>query len=231
MSEKEFDLSGLNCMIALPSHDGKAYLDCVAGIMSSVDRLDKLGVPIDFAYLSGNALVQHARNVLVHKFMSNDKYNKLIFIDSDIGFRAEDMIRLLAYSSMEDMVAGLYPIKQESKAIRAVYYYTDEGPVQNHVGLVKMMAMPLGFSVIDKSVFRALEPISEKYDYEGEMITEYFIAHVKDGRLWGEDIDFCKRWEAIGGSMWCDPQIKLNHDGNYSYVADVDKFFWGVNNG
>lgn len=31
------------------------------------------------------------------------------------------------------------------------------------------------------------------------------------GSLQGEDYEFCDRWRAMGGSVWCDPTIRLRH--------------------
>jgi len=40
----------------------------------------------------------------------------------------------------------------------------------------------------------------------------------KDQRRYlSEDYAFCRRWQNIGGSVWLDPFITLNHYGNYLF--------------
>jgi hypothetical protein len=74
----------------------------------------KYGVDIKFYYLFNESLVQRARNYVVDEFMRSD-CTHLMFIDSDIGFRASDVLTLLAIQTLNqdhyDVVTGPYPKK------------------------------------------------------------------------------------------------------------------------
>ena len=44
-----------------------------------------------------------------------------------------------------------------------------------------------------------------------------------DNRYLSEDYTFCRRWQALGGEIWLDPNTKLNHVGSYTFEGDVSK--------
>ena len=37
-----------------------------------------------------------------------------------------------------------------------------------------------------------------------------------------EDFTFCKRWRAIGGKIWLDPQSRLTHDGTFRFQGSPE---------
>ena len=44
------------------------------------------------------------------------------------------------------------------------------------------------------------------------------------GKFWGEDMDFCNRWRAIGGRIWLDTNIKFQHAGRKTWEANYLDF-------
>lgn len=213
--EQEFDLSGLNVLITLPVYDGKIFVKCMAGVIEALKLLPT--VNIDIMYLEGSSLIQSARNELVSGFLEKEKYNKLVFIDSDISFKGKDLVRLLALSTKYNVIAAMYPIKNKDLKFKATPRTEDGKYVYDDLGIVEMISMPLGLSVIDKEVFESIP--TETYEHNGKEIKEYFRVYVNNNQLVGEDIDFCLRWKDQGGTIHCDPTIQLGHIGNYEYTG------------
>src|ERR1035437_7966232 len=58
----------------------------------------------------GDALITRARANLVAAFLDDLNATHLLFIDADIGFEPDQVLRLI--SSGADVVAGIYPIKR-----------------------------------------------------------------------------------------------------------------------
>jgi hypothetical protein len=73
----------------------------------------KYGIELRYYYLFNESLITRARNYCVDEFMRSDSTH-LLFIDSDIGFNANDVITMLALQSDEseyDILCGPYPKK------------------------------------------------------------------------------------------------------------------------
>jgi len=72
------------------------------------------GISLRFYYLFNESLVQRARNYVVDEFLRSD-CTHLMFIDSDIGFNARDVLSLLALQITDpekyNIVTGPYPKK------------------------------------------------------------------------------------------------------------------------
>lgn len=90
-------------MVATPLYDGAQadYLRSVVGLTGAAERA---GVGCTFAWLSNNAVIDRARNVLAAAFLQSDATH-LVFIDGDIGFVPEGVIDLVARMQADDRLA------------------------------------------------------------------------------------------------------------------------------
>ena len=98
--------------VATPMYGGV----CTGQFAKGTSDLSKLcteyGMEVDFFYLFNESLITRARNYLVDEFLRSD-FTHLMFIDSDIGFNANDVIALSVIANQEgkDIVCGPYPKK------------------------------------------------------------------------------------------------------------------------
>jgi hypothetical protein len=99
--------------VATPMYGGM----CAGMFCRSTNDLSALavhyGVEVRYYYLFNESLITRARNYCVDEFMRSD-CTHLLFIDSDIGFSANDVMTMLALQSDEseyDVLCGPYPKK------------------------------------------------------------------------------------------------------------------------
>ncbi len=96
-------------LIATPCYGGLV----AQGYMESVIRLmvhaAGQGVEVTLAMNGHDSLVTRSRNTLVSAFLDMRQATHLLFVDADICFRPEDVMRLLRFD--EEVVAGMYPVK------------------------------------------------------------------------------------------------------------------------
>lgn len=96
-------------MIATPCYGGmvgEPYLKAMTGLSILFKHY---GLNFTLATLSNESLVTRARNTLTAMFLQNPNFTHLMFIDADIGFDPNDIIKLLHRD--KEIVTGAYPKK------------------------------------------------------------------------------------------------------------------------
>jgi hypothetical protein len=197
----------------------------------------------------GDALITRARADLVALFLDDPAATHLLFIDADIGFEPDQVMRLLA--SGGDMVGGAYPIKRVNwdKARKVIeeqrpntrsavldYVLEVEDPERIAVvgGFARVRYAGTGFLMIRR---QALERMCRHYA-SLQFRREHSIAdslagspnrfalfecmiEPASGIYLSEDFSFCKRWTDMGGEIWADLESRLNHVGPTTFYGDV----------
>lgn len=187
-------------MVCTPMYGG----NCTGLFTRSVADLSALcthyGIEVKFYFLFNESLITRARNYAADEFIRSD-CDSMIFIDSDIGFNANDVIALLALQSSEnndyDIICGPYPKKCISweKIKTAVYKgFADENPndLEKYVGdyvfnpasgttsipinqPVEVLEAGTGFMMIRKETFKKFEKAYPKQSYKPDHVrTEHF---------------------------------------------------------
>lgn len=120
----------------------------------------KYGIETRFYYLFNESLVQRARNYVVDEFMRSD-CTHLMFIDSDVGFRANDVLTLLAIQTLNpdqyDVVTGPYPKK--TIAWEKVKKAVEMGKAENPFDLDLYTADYVFNPIKGQTSFRLDEPV------------------------------------------------------------------------
>ena len=145
MNEIEIPIEELRerkIFVATPMYGGM----CGGQYTKSTADLSKLamhyGMEIEFFYLFNESLITRARNYCVDEFLRNENFTHLMFIDSDIGFNANDVLSLAALASPDseyDILCGPYPkktISWEKIKMAVDKGFADENPqtLANNVG-------------------------------------------------------------------------------------------------
>lgn len=95
--------------IATPCYGGQLGEPYFRSMMRLSIMCNKYDIPYTVSTLANESLVTRARNTLVSFFMENPKATHLFFIDADIEFDPNDLLRMVAYD--KPVVVGAYPKK------------------------------------------------------------------------------------------------------------------------
>jgi hypothetical protein len=155
--EKGFNLAGKKLMIGLPAYDHKVGVKMAISLMKLGQKLMEHGIAIQISSICGCSVVSRARNMIAHEFIKSD-CDSLMFIDADMTFEAESVIRLMAWNQDRAIVAGAYEARKEGK----VYILSLDGGngvhgpqgkvTMDEVGLVKAYRVATGFMMIQRKV-------------------------------------------------------------------------------
>lgn len=95
--------------IATPCYGGQIGEPYFRSMMKLAILCNKYDIPYTVSTLANESLVTRGRNTLVSFFMENPKATHLFFIDADIEFDANDLLRMVAYD--KPVIVGAYPKK------------------------------------------------------------------------------------------------------------------------
>lgn len=217
MNEK-IVLDGLSVCIGMPcSRD--IPVSVVRSLFATRDICGSHGVPCSLAIVSGNAVIQWARDEVM-ALMLKSQANRFFMIDSDIVWKPEDFMRLLALSQKRDVICVSYPAKKEPTTF---FIRRDESKklVPDKYGLLEVQGAGLGFTVITREVAEAVSESSEDIHDEisGTTSKSIFKIGSVDGHRRGEDMAFFDKISELGYKVFLDPTISLGHVGPKTYEA------------
>jgi hypothetical protein len=95
--------------IATPCYGGQVGEPYLRSLLKMSILFNKYDIPYTVSTLANESLVTRGRNTLVSFFMENPQATHLFFIDADIEFNAEDILRMVAYD--KPITVGAYPKK------------------------------------------------------------------------------------------------------------------------
>jgi hypothetical protein len=245
----------VNLVIATPCFGGQISVLCAASLFKLQKHLRSYSeLNLKMLFKDGDALITRARASLISQFLDDPGATHLLFVDADIGFEPEQVLRLIECGA--DMCAAIYPIKRidwdkVKKTIEAarptpaaaslnyVFEVDDPNAVIAQAGFVKVRYAGTGFLMIRR---QALERMCARYpqlkykrDHSIDAATasdnrfalfECMIAD--DGTYLSEDFAFCKRWTDMGGEIWADLNSRLSHIGPMAFCGDLASQFAGA---
>ncbi len=193
-------------------------------------HLDRLGIRWWLQNTVGSSNLPRARNDLAAGFLASD-YDDMLFIDDDMGFKPNDVVRLLA--SDQDLIGGVgcKKVMRPDTDPAKWCLHTLNGPVtQDDMGAIEVAAVGTGFLKISRAVFQRIIMARPHWKRSGwpnmpaaakAFYYRFFAFDPDDPEEAGEDIAFCREWRMLGGRVWVDPKIRLIHVGEYEYTGDL----------
>jgi acyl-CoA synthetase (AMP-forming)/AMP-acid ligase II len=92
-----------------PCFASLCYVNYVHCLMATVELFRKYNIELNIEFCRNDSLVSRARNNLVARAMANPKMTHIIFIDNDISWDPQDILKLII--SDKNIVGGIYPLK------------------------------------------------------------------------------------------------------------------------
>lgn len=231
----------LKVFLSTPCYGGLCLEQYMISIIKLQMRMLQENIQLYIDTTENESLVHRARNVAVGRFMQKTDAEYFMFIDADVDFDAESVIRLI--KSEHDVSVACYPKKcvmwdQAADAIKngddrnmamlssslVLNFGARNRSVEN--GFIEILDGPTGFMLIKRDVFKKLE---EKYpelwcknDHQNRDFDDYHacfdcMIDPESKRYLSEDYAFCRRWQGCGGKIYADINTTLGHVGNLPF--------------
>lgn len=230
--------------LSTPCYGGLCLERYMQSLIKLQIRLMKEGIQLMIDTTENESLVHRARNVSIGRFMQKTDADFFMFIDADVDFDPESVVRLV--KSGHDVSVAVYPKKvvmwdQAKEAIKkgddrdmamlssslVVNIGAQKRSVVN--GFVEVLDGPTGFMMISR---KALERMHEHYadtlncknDHQNRDFDDYCalfdcMIDPETKRYLSEDYAFCRRWQQMGGKIYADCNTTLGHVGNLPFTG------------
>lgn len=135
-------------------------------------------------------------------------YDKIVWIDSDIGWKVEDFARLISHDL--DIVSGMMPIDPEGRLSATIFNEMGHPTILNALQFmlegdpIQVDGVGFGFLAVGAGVF-------ERIHRPWFKIRETRIAGAMFPVNLGEDYSWCEAATAAGFTIWLDPMCKVEH--------------------
>ena len=231
----------LHLVIGTPMYGGMCTSEYTQSLLNLSEAANKSeGVKLTTIFLGNESLIQRGRNTIAHHFMNLPDATHLMFIDADIKFRTEDIIRMIAAD--KSLIVGPVALKGYNwEEIRqaAVNNEDDIGRTGGVFNINKLPDIDMvdentpfeiehggnAFMMIRRDVFETLKPHTPIYTNGGRSlpddveIYDYFRVEInKDtNHLLSEDYFLCHSYRQLGGKVWCAPWVETGHFGSHLF--------------
>ena len=209
-----------------------AYAPYVISLAHTLGVLSRLGVEWDYLARPSDFHVERAINNTLTEIMERDDFTDVLMIDSDESWEPEGVVRLLLHP--EEIVGASYRMKNQWETYVGRWKVDEEGRPRGKIladgtALLKADRVAAGFMRIKVSALRkwaAAYPDLVSEEPDGKKV-QFFSRMLADGEMHCQDMAFCRRWMDIGGELWIDPNVKVNHWGMECHHGDLDKHLRG----
>ena len=221
-------------------YGGMCTSEYTQSLLNLSESAAKSDVKLTTIFLGNESLIQRGRNTIAHHFMELPDATHLMFIDADIKFRTEDIVKMI--QADKSLIVGPVALKgYDWEEIRqaAVAGEDDIGRTGGVFNINKLPDVDMvnenepfeiehggnAFMMIRRDVFETMRPVTPIYTNggrslpDGVEIYDYFRVEInKDtNHLLSEDYFFCHAYRQQGGKVWCAPWGETGHFGSHLF--------------
>ena len=230
--------------LSTPCYGGLCLERYMHSVIKLQIRLLQEGIQLMIDTTENESLVHRARNVSVGRFMQKTDCDFFMFIDADVEFDPESVVRLI--KSGHDVSVAVYPKKvvmwdqakeavknkdERDMAMLSSSLVVNIGAHKRSVvnGFVEVLDGPTGFMMISRDALQRMHEhygptLNCKNDHQNRDFDEYCalfdcMIDPDNRRYLSEDYAFCRRWQQMDGKIYADCNTTLGHVGNLPFTG------------
>ena len=230
----------LHLVIGTPMYGGMCTSEYTQSLLNLSESANKSDVKLTTIFLGNESLIQRGRNTVAHHFMNLPDATHLLFIDADMKFRTEDVVRMI--QADKSFIVGPVALKGYNWEEIRQAAINGEDEINRTGGVFNINKLP-GIDMVDENtpfeiehggnafmmlrrdVFETLKPHTPIYTNggrslpDGVEIYDYFRVEInKDtNHLLSEDYFLCHSYRQLGGKVWCAPWVETGHFGSHLF--------------
>jgi hypothetical protein len=229
-------------LIALPTVSRMMKAETTIAIARTTKALQQRGINVDFHNIDSAEIVT-ARDMFGNILLHSGKWDAMLFIDSDMGFQPELVLKMLTLGAdisaaacprrtlnLERLIAAskaganLARAKAQASNFTVIFDWQDrQKPLEVNGSFCKAMAVGMAIALISRSALqdmveaKVVEPRLDLNATGGATCYSFFGNLENDGHRLGEDYSFCYRWTKLMGR-----ELRVCIDEEVVHVGDHD---------
>ncbi len=235
----------MKILIASPTYDGAVRVEYMKSVMATTDYLSKAGIEWELM-IEPATLLHVMRSVMASKALMDGDFTHLLFIDTDMGFHASAVQKLV--EANVDVIGCAYPFRtiplnqpvpQGEKTLRqavaesvpyAVKLKKGTKKLDVKDGICDVGGIGTGLLLISVAALKKMlklkvvETYSCHFPYnqwhKHKAYHGFFDYLVVGGQYIGEDYSFCQRWiDECDGKIYAVIDQEIFHIGNIPVIG------------
>jgi len=222
--------------VTTPTH-GSVKVAFMKSVLSMLVDLSSRGIGCSFD-TEGGADIALQRNLLVRKFLNDQKFTHILMIDSDMAVPAVAANTLLEmdkpfcgmictrrsynYSKVVEAIqSGVPPQAAHTYGFEWLTYSSGKFHVDNDIAEVSSIGF--GCVLIARAAFETMTASGSIPEFENMHGRYRGFFHprredIANNEHFGEDVVFCRRWRIdCGGRIWAYAGLPVYHIGDYGF--------------
>lgn len=229
-------------MIGVPCYGSQVYCEFTQSLLKLSQLLNKAQVKHEVVFLGSESLISRARNSLVAKFYSDSTFSHLLFLDADLMFNPECVLKMLSHE--KELIGCPYPKKcinfkklnnveepeENLHLITDVNYNLKQKGTLNKT-LIEARDAPTGCMLIRRSVITALMLAYPERKYKNNIsgmggsqdnyFYDFFATGVVDGYYLSEDYYFCHLVRNLDIPIYLEIGYTFGHIGKQIFYGNL----------
>lgn len=220
-----------NILISTPAYAGQISTSTIVGVTSAIAEGREHGWDVRYLPLIGSADIADTRNQILGLFLHAEQCDELLLVDADIGFGPGCLTHIMSHKV--DLVGGIYRQRRDTVDYPLLRLSYDQQMIEDpETGfpLIEVRGIPAGFMRITRKCLDAMceskdtRWVSDKDKIRGiqyPFLFDWTWSQKDFGwERMSEDYSFCQRFRDVGGKVWADPALKLDHVGQKVFSGD-----------
>jgi hypothetical protein len=233
------DRKPLKVLIALPTYANTVHFDFALAFARLMEAFKEKGIAFEYLHTASSHIIR-ARNFFANYFLSHPEFSHILFLDTDMDFSRDAVLRLLdgdrpvagvacpyRFFDVEKKItpddAGLSLREWQEKTVdyNLAILSDERGSSSVSNGWVEVNHIGTGIFLVRRDVLEAIALDVPRYRPPAQ-----YAAFLPDGKFYAffdtvdeqgvylsEDLSFCRRVRAAGKSVWALIDERIVHHG------------------
>ena len=233
----------MKILVGMPCYGGVICVETAQSLLRLQAVFQQNKIDFQYEFLTSESLISRGRNTIVAKFMSDASFTHLLFVDADLMFNCDAVIKML--KADKEIIGCPYPkkkynwekVKKHGYSEKNLPRFTDinynlqGGRTISTGSIIPVKDIPTGFMLIKKSLISNMMMCYPDRQYKNNIagmekslepfFYDLFGTGVVNGIYLSEDYYFCHLVKEMGVDLYLETGFTFGHIGREVFFGNL----------